>query len=237
MLPHGSGDSTALPCPFHELGPGSTGSAGETPMELLTEHHVIVAVGWLAALLKLATLFAMSSMVPLRILAMASSVCFIIYSFMFQLWPLLAIEIILLSINAYRLYELVALNRLVTHMTDESEPNFSAAMAYGKKRVIEAGNVIFNKGDPVDSLYYLAEGRVEIEDQNVFVEAGKIFGEMAFFNKSAERSATVRCVEDTVVFELDEKRFTRLQYEDPEFAMAVMRTVTKRLVANAAQTQ
>ena len=98
---------------------------------------------------------------------MASSVCFIIYSGVFQIWPLLAIELILLSINAYRLYEIIALRRLVTHMTDESEADFSAAMAYGKKRVIQAGNVIFKKGDPVDSLYYLAEGRVEVEDQNV----------------------------------------------------------------------
>src|SRR6056297_1515310 len=204
-------------------------------MELITAHHIIVAVGWLAVVLKVVT-FAVNSMIPLRLLAMASSVCFIIYSALFQIWPLLVIEVILLSINAYRLYELIALRRLVTHMTDESEPDFSAAMAYGKKRVIPAGNVIFKKGDPVDSLYYLAEGRVEIEDQNVSVAAGKIFGEMAFFNKSAARSATVRCSEDTVVYELDEKHFTRLQYEDPEFAMAVMRLVTKRLVANAAQT-
>lgn len=205
-------------------------------MELITAHHIIEAVGWLAAVLKVTTL-TMRSMIPVRILAMASSVCFILYSGVFQVWPLLAIELVLLCVNAYRLYEIIALRRLVTHMTDESETDFSAAMAYGKKRVIQAGNVIFEKGDPVDSLYYLAEGRVEVEDQNVSVAAGNIFGEMAFFNKSAARSATVRCLEDTVVFELDEKRFTRLQYEDPEFAMAVMRTVTKRLVANAAQTQ
>jgi len=206
-------------------------------MDFITENHVIEAVGWLAAGLKLATLFAMNSMMSLRILAMASSVCFILYSGIFHIWPLLAIELVLLCINAYRLYEIVAMRRLVTHMTDESEPDFSAAMAYGRKRVIRAGDVVFKKGDPVDSLYYLAEGRVGIEEQNVSVPAGKIFGEMAFFNNSAARSATVRCLEDTVVYELDEKRFARLEYEDPKFAMAVMRTVTRRLVANAAQTQ
>jgi len=205
-------------------------------MEPITAHHIIEAVGWLGAALQVAT-FAMNSMIPVRILAMASSVCFIIYGGVFHLWPLLTVALVLLSVNAYRLYELIALRRLVTHMTDESETDFSAAMAYGKKRVIPAGDVIFKKGDRVDSLYYLAEGRVEIEDQNVSVVAGNIFGEMAFFNKSAVRSATVRCVEDTVVYELDEKRFTRVQYEDPEFAMAVMRTVTRRLVANAAHTQ
>ncbi|SRR6056297_2017149 len=205
-------------------------------MELITAHHIIQAVGWLAAALKLAT-FSMNSMIPMRSLAMASSVCFIIYSGVFHIWPLLAVELILLCINAYRLYEIIALRRLVTHMTDEAETDFSAAMAYGKKRVIQAGDTVFKKGDPVDSLYYLVEGRVEIEDQNVSLTAGQIFGEMAFFNATAVRSATVRCLEDTVVYELDEKRFTRVQYEDPAFAMTVMRTVTKRLVANAAHTQ
>ncbi|WP_317057377.1 Crp/Fnr family transcriptional regulator [Roseovarius rhodophyticola] len=205
-------------------------------MESITTHHIIEAVGWLAVAFKLAT-FSMNSMIWLRVLVILSSVCFIIYSAVFQIWPLLAIEVILLAINAYRLYELIALRRLVTHMTDESEADFSAAMAYGKRRDIEAGDVLFEKGDAVDCMYYLAEGLVEIEGQNVTVPAGNIFGEMAFFNSSAERMATVRCVEDTVVYEVNEKRFTRLQYEDPKFAMSVMRLVTKRLVANAAQTQ
>ncbi|MEM6579505.1 MAG: cyclic nucleotide-binding domain-containing protein [Pseudomonadota bacterium] len=203
-------------------------------MDPFATRLVIEVIGWLAAVSKLATL-SMRSMIPLRVLAIASSVFFIIYSGALQIWPLLAVEIAFLCFNAYRLYELVGVRRLVTHMTDESEPDFSASMAYGKKHAIDAGNVIFKKGDPVDSLYYLAEGQVEIEDQHVTIGPGKIFGEMAFFNKSAERSATVRCLEDTIVYELDEKRFTRLQYEDPKFALAVMRTVTRRLVANASQ--
>lgn len=205
-------------------------------MEFITTHHIIEAVGWLAVLFKLAT-FSMNSMIWLRVLVILSSACFIIYSALFQIWPLLAIEVVLLCINAYRLYELIALRRLVTHMTDDSEADFSAAMAYGKRRDIPSGDVLFEKGDPVDSLYYLAEGLVEIEGQDVTVPAGNIFGEMAFFNSSAVRMATVRCVEDTVVYEVNEKRFTRLQYEDPKFAMSVMRLVTKRLVANAAHTQ
>ncbi|MEL6170961.1 MAG: cyclic nucleotide-binding domain-containing protein [Pseudomonadota bacterium] len=205
-------------------------------MELITTHHVIEAVGWLAVALKLAT-FSMNSLISLRILVILSSVCFIVYSALFQIWPLLALEAVLLCINAYKLYELVALRRLVTHMTDDSEADFTAAIAYGKRRDIEAGNVLFEKGDPVDCMYYLAEGLVEIEGQGVKVRAGNIFGEMAFFNSSAARMATVRCVEDTVVYEVNEKRFTRLQYEDPNFAMSVMRLVTKRLVANAAHTE
>ncbi|MEM6587064.1 MAG: cyclic nucleotide-binding domain-containing protein [Pseudomonadota bacterium] len=203
-------------------------------MDFITNTYVIETIGWLAVAFKLAT-FQMNTMIKLRVLVIASSICFIVYAAVFQIWPLLVIELILAGMNAYRLYEIIALRRLVTHMTDDSEADYSAAIAYGKKREVSAGDVIFEKGDDVDSLYYLAEGLVEIEGANATVTAGNIFGEMAFFNSSAERSATVRAVEDTVVYEVNEKRFTRLQYEDPKFAMSVMRLVTQRLVANAAQ--
>ena len=65
-------------------------------MEFITTHHMIEAVGWLAVLFKLAT-FSMNSMIWLRVLVILSSVCFIIYSAVFQIWPLLAIEVILLA--------------------------------------------------------------------------------------------------------------------------------------------
>ncbi|MEL7254304.1 MAG: cyclic nucleotide-binding domain-containing protein [Pseudomonadota bacterium] len=203
-------------------------------MDFITNTYVIETIGWLAVAFKLAT-FQMNTMIKLRVLVIASSLCFVVYAAVFQIWPLLAIELVLAGMNAYRLYEIIAMRRLVTHMTDDSEADYSAAIAYGKKREVPKGDVLFEKGDPVDSLYYIAEGMVEIEGANATVPAGKIFGEMAFFNSTAERSATVRAVEDTVVYEVNEKRFTRLQYEDPQFAMSVMKLVTQRLVANAGQ--
>ena len=71
-------------------------------------------------------------------------------------------------------------------------------MAYGKRRDIPAGDVLFEKGDAVDSLYYLAEGAVEIEGQDVTVPAGNIFGEMAFFNSSAVRMAELKSAKPRV---------------------------------------
>ena len=61
-------------------------------------------------------------------------------------------------------------------MTDESEADFTAAMAYGRRRDIPAGDVLFEKGDAVDCMYYLAEGLVEIEGQDVTVPAGSTSG-------------------------------------------------------------
>lgn len=205
-------------------------------MDPTTSFYVAEIAGWAAALLTAATL-ATKAMIPLRLLVLASSILLSVYAVVLQLWPILAINLILIPMNAYRLWQLTALRRVVTHMTYETEPDYSVTMAYGKKREIPAGSVIFEKGDYVDTLYYLAEGSVEIEDQNVTVSAGKIFGEMAFFTGTETRTATVRSVEDSIVYELDKRDFSRLQFEDPQFALAVMSTITKRLVSNAAKTQ
>ncbi|MFN3144654.1 MAG: Crp/Fnr family transcriptional regulator [Paracoccaceae bacterium] len=61
---------------------------------------------------------------------------------------------------------------------------------------------------------------------------GDIFGEIAFFTDAATRTASARTVDEAEVYEIDRKRFMRLQFEDPSFGMSVMRTVTRRLAAN-----
>ena len=201
-------------------------------MDLLADFHWIEAVGWLASGLTVAT-YAMNTMMPLRILAIASSVCFAIYAAVLQLWPLLAMELILLPINIYRFWEILSLRGRLGRSGENQPPDFALIKTYGKARRIAAGTLVFSRGDPVGQLYYLQSGAIRIEEFGVDIEAGGIFGEIAFFTDEATRTASARCVEDALVYELDEKRFMRLQFEDPSFGMAVMRTITKRLMANA----
>lgn len=197
-----------------------------------TTFEWIEAVGWLASALTVAT-YTMNTMMPLRILAIASSVCFAFYASVLQLWPLLAMELILLPINLYRFWEIVSLRGKVTASAKSSEPDFTVIRAYGKQRRIKSGTIVFSCGDAVDRLYFLAKGRVLIEEMGIELAAGEIFGEMAFFTDEAVRTATARCLEDSTVYEIDEKRFMRLQFEDPRFGMSVMRTITRRLIQNA----
>ena len=201
-------------------------------MHELNAFQWIELVGWLASALTVAT-YAMNTMIPLRILAIASSVCFAIYAAVLQLWPLLAMELMLLPINVYRFWQILSLRGKLTNRDPSAKPDFSVIRTYGKSRSIKAGTVVFRRGDPVDRLYYLDRGRVLIEEVDVEISARDIFGEIAFFTDAAERTATARCLEDTMVYELDEKRFMRLQFEDPSFGMSVMRTITRRLIENA----
>lgn len=201
-------------------------------MEQLTAFNWVAAIGWLGSILTIAT-YAMNTMMPLRILAIASSISYLIYAYLLQLWPLLGMELALLPINCYRLWQIVTLRDLVAQAKDGTATDFSVIKAYGKKRRITAGSLIFKRGDPVDQLYFIGSGRVLIEEVGIEVSSGDIFGEIAFFTDAATRTATARCLEDAEVYEIDQKRFMRLQFEDPSFGLSVMRTVTRRLSDNA----
>ena len=201
-------------------------------MDQITTYHLIEAIGWMGSILTIAT-YAMNTMLPLRLFAIASTIFFAIYAALLGLWPLLVMDLILLPINFYRLWQIVRLRKAVKHARDEQEPDFSVARSYGTKRSFKAGNVVFEKGDSVDSLYYIDQGSVEIYGFGVLRRRGDVFGEMAFFTDSATRTATVRCHEDTIVYELDRTQFMRLQFEDPSFGMSIMRTVTRRLMREA----
>lgn len=203
-------------------------------MDQISTFHLIEAIGWAGSIFTVAT-YSMNTMMPLRILAIASCVCFGIYAALLGLWPLLIMDLILLPINLYRLWQILRLRRALEYVPESHEPDFSVVKAYGKRRQFDLRSIVFQKGDPVDSLYFLETGRVEIEGIGVELGSGEIFGEMAFFTDSATRTATVRCLEETVVYELDRLRFMRLQFEDPSFGMAIMRTITRRMQDNLAQ--
>jgi hypothetical protein len=61
--------------------------------------------GYLAAALVLAT-FSMRSMCRLRLMALASNLAFIAYSYLGNLTPVLVLHALLLPVNAYRLVQL-----------------------------------------------------------------------------------------------------------------------------------
>ena len=93
------------------------------------------------------------------------------------------------------------------------------------------GEVIFERGQPADCMYVVAEGEVEIvvDGRSVDVLAREaIFGEMALIAKEP-RSATARAHTDCRLVEIAEKRFIALVHETPSFALEVMRVLAKRL--------
>jgi hypothetical protein len=200
-------------------------------MEQIANLNWIEAIGWFASLVTIAS-YSVSTMLPLRFLAITSSLCFATYALILQLWPLLAMELILLPINLYRFWQVLSLRRKLRMESGVKRSDFSVVRTYGKLMRIEAGSTVFDHGDLVDQLYFLAKGRIRIDDLGIDLASGDVFGEIAFFTDSSTRTATARCIEDSEVYGIDEKQFMRLQFEDPGFGLSIMRTITRRLMEN-----
>lgn len=98
-------------------------------------------------------------------------------------------------------------------------------------RAFEAGELIFDRGEPAASMYVVVEGEVDIaigaQTLETIGESG-IFGEMALITREP-RSATARARTACRLVEIPEARFTRLVQQTPNFALEVMRVLTERL--------
>jgi hypothetical protein len=81
------------------------------------------SLGWCAAALTLLT-FAARDMRLLRMAALAANLCFIAYATAIQLWPVLALHLVLVPVNLLRLMELGRL--AATRPTTANHPQEAA---------------------------------------------------------------------------------------------------------------
>lgn len=94
-----------------------------------------------------------------------------------------------------------------------------------------AGATIFEAGARGDLMYVILEGSVAIiVDGKVIetAEAGSCVGEMALID-AAPRSATAVAHTDVRLAPVDQRRFTFMVQETPNFALQVMHIMAQRL--------
>jgi len=114
----------------------------------------------------------------------------------------------------------------------DSEPNFLGLFSGEASPVtLQAGQVLFRKGDTAHSMYIVLSGEVRVGDEGPMahkLSAGAIVGEMGLIDH-APRSATVTALTAATFAEVDEKRFLFMVRETPAFALNVLRLLTHRL--------
>jgi CRP/FNR family transcriptional regulator, cyclic AMP receptor protein len=191
----------------------------------------VTLLGYAASAAVLAT-FCMSTMIPLRVIALASNVLFMAYGYADHLYPVLLLHAILLPVNALRL---VQFYRLVREMRDAQRKDLSVQnlLPYMTRRKYSAGETLVRKGERADRLYYLVDGEIEVVEFNRVLHAGAIVSEIGVFAPNQQRTATVVCRTDCNMFELSESKAKQLYFQDRSFGFAVMQLIIARLVEDA----
>ena len=105
-----------------------------------------------------------------------------------------------------------------------------------KRRVFEAGEVIFEQGEQGDAMFIIRSGRVKIYSQgergkeltlNVYGE-GDFFGEFSLID-GEPRSTSAAAVERTEALVLQHRDLISILGEHPEIAVSLMRGLVARL--------
>ena len=206
-----------------------TAAALESPSEMLAVASVVVA----AAFVLVST--GVKTMIPLRWLGIGSNLGFVAYGAIHPSYPMLLLHAALLPINVYRLVEMMRLTRRVAAVVSEADRSDVWLKPYMRSARLRAGTVLFRQGDLGDRLYFLAEGRIELVEIKGSIEAGKIFGEIAFFAADRRRRATARCAEDCTVLSIDENTVLQLFYQNPAFGFKMVELVTDHMSADVAR--
>jgi CRP/FNR family transcriptional regulator, cyclic AMP receptor protein len=194
----------------------------------------IVLAGWLASLLVFSAFF-MKTMLPLRLTAIASNVGFIAYALLGldygifgRLYPILVLHSCLLPLNVVRLRQLTRLVEAVRGAS--SQEAIQALIPYMKTRSYAAGDVLFRRGDPADTLYVLERGEVVFPEASKSVSAGAVFGEVGLFAPQGVRSLSAVCENDCRLAEISKEKALELYYENPRFGMFLIRLVAGLLL-------
>lgn len=209
----------------------------ELPAQALAHVQAVLAsprelvaygAGALAASFVIGSAF-VRTMIPLRWLAVAGNVGFMVFGALHPQYLTLFVAAVLLPINTWRARQMMRLARRVRSVEGSGDLIGLWLRPYMKSRGLKAGAVLFRKGDPADHLYCLVEGEVELVEIGVRLEPGKIFGEIAFFAPDRRRTLTARCAAASTVLMIDEITLKQLYHQNPDFGFHLMELLAGRL--------
>lgn len=190
----------------------------------------IEALGWLGAALAI-TGSAMRTIIPLRCIGIATNVVSLTYASIMHLYPSMTVNLILLPLNAVRLYQMLRLIRQVKQAS-KSDLSMEWLKPFMKRRKVQAGEILFARGDAANCMYYTLSGRYRLKELNIELLQGQVVGEMGFMSPDNKRTQTLECLEDGEVLNISYDEVRQLYFQNPEFGFYFLRLTSERMFKN-----
>jgi len=194
---------------------------------------LLADAGYIAALLTFVAFF-MKDSIRLRQIALASNVFYALWAGGVHLYPTLILHIALFPVNLVRLVQLVRERRLIDDAIAANDVSAEWLIDFMERRTIAAGTVLFRRGDAADALYFLAGGRLRLDELGIDVAPGALFGEIGIFSPEGKRTQSVSARETSLVYMLRRDDALALYKRDPSFGIYLVRLITRRLVEDIA---
>ena len=175
--------------------------------------------------------FLVKSMLKLRALALASNVFFIAWGYVEWVWPTLALNSVILPLNAWYIWEIQRLTTEIAQATEDS-PVSQWLLPHMRRRSFKAGEILFRKGDEADELIYVASGELRMAEIGERVGPGELIGEIGLFSPEKKRTQSLVCESAGELYEMTDEMIYRLYYQNPILGFYLMRLVVQRLLGD-----
>lgn len=192
-----------------------------------------VILGLVGALLSIVA-YTMKSMLSLRAVALASNVCFLVYGVIeFQL-PSILLNLVVIPLNFIRFREIRQLVREVETVAPDV-PLSEWLLPQMTLRRVDAGQILFRHGDTAKEMFYVHKGRVHIQELELDLAPGTLFGEIGIFAPDNRRTQTAIAAESSELYTMSQADAIRLYYQNPKLGFHLMRLIVARLMNDAAR--
>ncbi len=195
---------------------------------MTTELEIALAFGAIGALLTVLSNL-MRRMTPLRIFALAANSFLIVYAAIEHNWINCGLQAALLIVNAYRLWDLRRLVRVLAQANADS-PVSEWLLPHMRIKRFKAGTVLFSKGDIANQLFYIRSGTIRSMELGLSVGAGNLIGEIGLFAEDRRRSASVVCETDCVCYTMTDEAMYLLYTQNPKVGFYLIRLIVQRLL-------
>ncbi len=208
----------------------SDGSLGSYLLDAFAHFAWPETVGYVGVVLTIAA-SSMRTMIPLRVLAIATNVVFLGHGILIGLGPAVAVNAVLLPLNAWRLVQMVALVRKVRRAS-ACDLSIDWLKPYMSPRSVGEGEVLFRRGQEAECLYYTLSGRYALRESGREIGPHELVGELGFLTPDRTRTQTLDCLEAGAVLVMSYDDLAQLYHQNPSFGFYFLSLTSGRLLQN-----
>jgi CRP/FNR family cyclic AMP-dependent transcriptional regulator len=192
-------------------------------------------LGYIAAAFVFATFYT-KTMVPLRVIGIASNVLFIAYGYLHPAYPVLVLHLVLLPLNFWRLRQMLTLVREV-EASNDGDLDMNWIRPFTTTRDMAPGEVLFRKGDAANEIIFIMSGSLRIPELGIDIPPGEVVGELGMLSPDKVRTQSAICVDGGQILAITYDQVRQLFFQNPKFGYYFMQLSAKRLFDNMKRMQ
>jgi len=173
----------------------------------------------------------MRTMIPLRLFGILTNLVLIATALHTGSYPSIAVQVVVLGLNSYRLHQMLQLVRDVKKSVS-SNLSMDWLKPFMTERKCKAGEVLYYKDEKADSMFYIVSGRYRLVESGIEVLVGAINGEFGMFTPSNVRTQTMECISDGLILSVSYDQVEQLYVQNPAFGFYFLKLIASRLFEN-----